>query len=148
MLLPKRILLNFNIIELSDVDVSPVEDILGSLLIRVRWLHSSRTQHVVDRLRCKHFILPPFSDFIQKIVCNMGRYRFIGVFNLRKFESQSAVFSRQIAIFLGVGFDLNNLGHLLLVNHSVAVHVVHSAEGEWVNQGCNKSSSSSIIIFS
>jgi len=50
--------------------VHPVEDILGSLLGRVRRLHSPGAQHVVDRL--------------------------------------------------------NNLGHLLLVDNTVAVHVVHS----------------------
>lgn len=95
-----------DIIELLD---EPVEDVLGSLLRRVRWLHRPRTQHVVDRLHLKHFkpISPPFSDFkefVQRLFA-MWANRFIGVFNCRKFESQFAVFWRQTAIFLGVDFE-------------------------------------------
>ena len=52
------------------------------------------------------------------------------------------MFSRQTTVFLAIfwsGFcrtgdcnyiDLNNLGHLLLVDDTVAVHVVHSGEEE------------------
>ena len=74
----------------------------------------------------------------------MWANRFIGVFQWGKFKSQFAVFSRQTAVFLAIfwsgfcrtgdcvisGLDLNNLGHLLLVDHTVAIHVVHSGEEE------------------